>query len=171
MELELEKTYLAKYLPEGSLEGKSKEIMDLYIPKNSPHSKLRIRKNGDTLEMTKKIPLNGDVSSQQEFTIPLSSEEFEVLSWLEGKRIRKIRYYYVFEWHQAEIDVFQDELEWLVLVDFEFSSEEEKQAFRMPDFCLVDITEEEFIAGWMLCGKKYSDIEDELKTFGYEKML
>ena len=158
MELELEKTYLAKYLPEGSLEGKSKEIMDLYIPKNSPHSKLRIRKNGD-------------VSSQQEFTIPLSSEEFEVLSWLEGKRIRKIRYYYVFEWHQAEIDVFQDELEWLVLVDFEFSSEEEKQAFRMPDFCLVDITEEEFIAGWMLCGKKYSDIEDELKTFGYEKML
>ena len=43
---ELEKTYLAKELP--NLEGaKSKEMLDIYFPKDAEHPKLRIRKNGD----------------------------------------------------------------------------------------------------------------------------
>jgi hypothetical protein len=40
----------------------------------------------------------------------------------------------------------------------------------MPDFCLTDITREEFVAGGMLCGKKYEDIDNELKRFGYERL-
>lgn len=107
MVLELEKTYLAKYLPENLKDCKTKEIIDLYIPKESDHAKLRIRKNGNTLEMTKKEPVNGDVSSQTEYTIPLTVAEYEALMKLPGKKIHKIRHYYDFEGHQAEIDVFQ----------------------------------------------------------------
>lgn len=171
MFLELEKTYLAKYLPDGFSEWENKEIIDLYIPKHLEHSQLRIRKNGNKLEITKKIPLNGDVSSLQEFTIPLSNEEYNIISQLDGKKIHKTRYCYDYNWYQAEIDVFQWDLHGLVLIDFEFDSEEKKNSFMKPDFCLIDVTEEEFIAGWILCGKKYKDIEERLKWFWYNKFV
>ena len=59
----------------------------------------------------------------------------------------------------------------LIVIDFEFKSEEEKKSFVMPDFCLVDITQERFIAGGMICGKKYEDIEEELQKLGYDKLF
>lgn len=40
----------------------------------------------------------------------------------------------------------------------------------MPDFCLVDVTQEEFAAGGMLSGKKYQDIQNKLDQFGYKKL-
>lgn len=40
----------------------------------------------------------------------------------------------------------------------------------MPDFCLADITQEDFIAGGMICGKTYADIESEVQRFGYVKI-
>lgn len=57
------------------------------------------------------------------------------------------------------------------MVDFEFESMEEKNSFAKPDFCLVDITPEEFIAGGMICGKSYEEIEEELKRFNYSKIF
>ena len=41
----------------------------------------------------------------------------------------------------------------------------------MPDFCLADVTQEKFIAGGMICGKSYEDIEKELKRFNYVKLF
>ena len=41
----------------------------------------------------------------------------------------------------------------------------------MPDFCLADVTQEEFVAGGALCGKKYPDIEQKLAAFGYSRIL
>ena len=61
-------------------------------------------------------------------------------------------------------------MEGLVLVDIEFETPEEKNAFMMPDFCLVDVSQEEFIAGGMLAGKKYRDIEDDLARYEYKKI-
>lgn len=40
----------------------------------------------------------------------------------------------------------------------------------MPDFCLAEVTEEDFVAGGVICGKSYADIESELARFGYEKL-
>ena len=45
--IELEKTYLAKEIPQGLKDCNSKEIIDIYIPKSNAHPKIRIRKNGD----------------------------------------------------------------------------------------------------------------------------
>ena len=92
--IELEKTYLAKFIPKDLKKCKSKEIIDIYIPKSSDHPKLRIRKSGDKYEVTKKVLVKEDnVSKAVEFTTPLTEEEFIELSELEGKRIRKIRYF------------------------------------------------------------------------------
>jgi len=170
--IELEKTYLAKELPSELKNCKSKEIIDIYIPKSSEHPTLRIRKNGNKYEMTKKEPVNeGDASHQKEQTIILKESEFNELAKLDGKKAHKIRYFYEHNGRTAEIDVFQGHLKGLVLVDFEFDSLEEKDGFDMPDFCLADVTHEVFIAGGMICGKSYEDIEDDLKRFNYVKLF
>lgn len=171
--IELELTYLAKHLPNGLKDCKHKEIIDVYLPKSSLHPKLRLRKSGDKYELCKKTPVKeGDASIQKEQTIVLSKEEFEDLSnQLDGKRVHKLRYYYDYNGKTAEVDIFQGDLLGLVVVDFEFENEEEKDAFELPNFCLVDITQEVFIAGGMICGKKYSDVEEDLARFEYKKLF
>lgn len=170
MEIELERTFLIKYIPDGLAECDFKEIMDIYFPQNVPHPVSRIRKKGDKYEITKKEIINGNDSSEQsEKTIPLSKDEFEALSKIEGKRLRKNRFYYPYENLIAEIDIYLDDLAGLVVVDFEFNSREEMEMFIMPDFCLVDVTQDEAVAGGVLAGKKYEDIEEELNQYEYKK--
>lgn len=169
--LELEKTYLAKNLPDGLTSCPVKELIDVYFPMTSDHPKLRIRKRGEKFEMTKKELVNeGDASAQIEQNIALSAEEFAALQQLPGKKIHKLRYYYAMQEKTAEIDVFQGALQGLVLIDVEFDSAADKDAFPMPDFCLCDVTQETFIAGGVLCGKSYADIEQRLQQFGYHKI-
>ena len=170
--IELELTYLAKLFPEGLENARSMEIIDIYLPKEERHPTLRIRKLGEKFEITKKYPVKeGDASELHEHTIQLGAEEFGAFAKIDGKRTRKVRYYYNCNGRTAEIGVFKDALEGLVLVDFEFESAEEKQKFMMPDFCLADVTQEEFLAGGMLCGKGYGDIEKGLAKFSYKKLF
>jgi CYTH domain-containing protein len=170
--IERELTFLAKHLPEGLADCDFKEIIDIYVPKESRHPTLRIRKNGDKYEITKKEPIDeSDTSEMNEFTTPLTEEEFNTLQSIDGKRVRKLRYYYDHNGQTAEVDVFQDDLKGLIVIDFEFETSEEKAAFTIPDFCLSDITQEEFIAGGMVCGKCYEDLIEDLAKFDYEKIL
>ena len=156
-------------LPKDLESFPSKEILDIYIPENVEHPVLRIRKKGTVCEITKKQPIkDGDSSEQEEHTIRLDVEECKSLLTVKGKKVRKIRYDYLYDGLKAEIDVFQDELKGLVLVDFEFVQADNKNAHALPEFCLIDITQDEIFAGGMLCGKKYADIEDHLKSLGYQ---
>jgi len=177
--LELENTYLLKELPKGFLEDIkkwtnkvikwSKEIIDIYIPYDSKHPKIRLRKNGDKYELTKKTPTTEwNASIQKEETIVLSKKEFQTFSKIEWKKVEKIRYYYNYNDSQiAEIDIFTWDLKWLIVIDFEFNNEEEKDKFEKPDFCLADITQDDFIAWWMIAWKKYSDLEEILQWYWY----
>ncbi|MDD5253737.1 MAG: hypothetical protein PHG05_01355 [Candidatus Nanoarchaeia archaeon] len=169
--IELERTYLAKKIPEGLKNCNFKEIIDVYVPKSRRHPTLRIRKNGDKYEMTKKEPIEDDASEQKEQTIILTEGEFKDLSKIDGKKTHKIRYYYKYGNRIAEIDVFQGALSGLIIVDFEFEDIDEKDFFDMPDFCLADVTHEEFLAGGMLCGKSFEEIEKELEKFNYKKLF
>ena len=56
--IEIEKTYLLKYIPVDIKLLPYKEILDIYIPSNEKHPHLRIRKNGDKYEITKKYPID-----------------------------------------------------------------------------------------------------------------
>jgi CYTH domain-containing protein len=170
--IELEKTYLVKYLPEGFAKSKPREILDIYIPSKANHPDLRIRKDGSRYEITRKSPIEGnDSSKQEETTIVLSEDEFNDFSLIKGKRVRKLRYFYQHNHFLAEFDIFQDDLKGLAMADFEFESEVEKEIFKMPEFCLADVTQEEFIAGGMLAGKSYKDIEKDLEKFNYQKLV
>ena len=167
---EIELTYLSKELPAGVTASPSKELLDIYLPAGAEHPTLRVRRSGSSFEITKKQPVQeGDASHQIETTIPLTVEEFADLEKLEGKRVHKTRYYYNENGIDYEVDVFQDTLQGLVLVDIEFKTLAEKAAFVAPDWLLVEVTQEKFIAGGMLCGKSYANIVDKLQTFGYAK--
>jgi CYTH domain-containing protein len=169
--IEIERTFLVKALPQDLLQHPYTILLDIYLPSTSRHPNLRLRQKGGKFEMTKKFWIDeNDRSEQTEQTIPLTKEEFEELATLQGKRVKKLRYAYPYMGMTAEIDVFQDDLEGLVIADFEFHTTEEKRAFKMPEWCLVDVTQEEFTAGGMLCGKSYNDIENQLQTFNYTKI-
>ncbi|MFA6096430.1 MAG: CYTH domain-containing protein [Candidatus Paceibacterota bacterium] len=172
MEIELERTFLVKKIPSDMMDCEHVEIRDLYIPRKEGHPILRIRKRGESYEITKKTPVEGrDSSCQYEHTIKLSSEEFEILEKAKGRKIRKLRYFYPSEDHMAEIGIFQDELKGLVLADFEFKTMTEKDNFKMPDFCLADVTQELPFAGGFLAGMKYNELEEDLKKYNYKKII
>ncbi|MFH1073116.1 MAG: hypothetical protein V1743_06845, partial [Nanoarchaeota archaeon] len=84
--LEIETTYLAKYLPKGLENCRSDEIIDIYIPRSAVHPQIRIRKSGNRFEITKKQPVDSeDRTHQHEHTIPLNKDEYGALAKIEGK--------------------------------------------------------------------------------------
>ena len=170
---EFELTFLPKQGIVEKLKGcVFKEMLDIYVPVSPKHVALRIRKSGQKFEMTKKHPvIEGDASHQLETTIPLTEEEFNYFEGcVSGMRISKRRYIYEENNYTYEVDVFQGDLAGLILVDIEFTGIEEKSKFVVPDWTLAEVTKDESFAGGMLCGKKYSDMEEKLEKFGYQKI-
>ena len=170
--IEIERTFLAKKLPEGLKDCEHKEIVDVYLSEDKSIPKLRLRKIGDKFELTKKSPIKeGDWSQQEEQTIILDEKEYEMFKDLSVKKIHKIRYFYKYKDRTAEIAVFQGPLKGLVTVEFEFETEEELKSFEMPNFCLADVTQEDLASGKQLSAKTYEEIEHWLSTFGYKKLF
>lgn len=169
--IELERTFLAQSIPADLSSCPAKVIRDLYVDNGTPHADLRLRQNGDDYEMTRKRPVSGtDSSKQLETTIELTAVEWQSLAATAGKKIEKTRYYYPYQKHTAEFDVFIGDLAGLVLIDFEFTDEAAMHDFKIPEFCLADITQEEFIAGGVLAGKSYTDIANHLQKYKYQKL-
>lgn len=170
-EIEYEKTYLPKRLPEGLDMSSSVLIRDIYIPEEARHSVLRLRAKDTAYVITKKTILHGsDSSTMNEETIPLSADEYTSLARCSTKGFVKRRYFVEINGYSAEVDVFEEKLAGLVLIDFEFNSEAEKEAFVVPDVCFADVTQEEGLAGGILAGKSYEDIEPMLKKYEYIKL-
>jgi CYTH domain-containing protein len=171
LELELELSYLAASIPPGLDNCESKQLADVYFPANADHAKLRIRQKGDQYEFTKKTQADpNDAGAQHEENVRLTADEFAALAQGDGRNLAKTRYFLPYQGRIAEVDVFSGPLQGLVIIEFEFDTPEEKNAFVKPDFCLADVTQEDFIAGGVLAGKSYQDIASELARFGYEAL-
>ncbi|GHU08704.1 hypothetical protein FACS189431_5440 [Alphaproteobacteria bacterium] len=176
VELEREYTFLVEELP-ADLDGfPSKIIEDIYIPIDAVHPIIRIRRNGDKYVITKKQPIDagadgvsGDASHMVEHTIELSKPEYKALASLPGRKFKKRRFAYKIGNLEAEVDVYLDKLAGLVVIDFEFDSDDAMGKFVKPNFIGADVTQDGIVAGGMLCGKLYSDISDELlKKYNYK---
>lgn len=165
--LELERTFLAKYLPSDLAGHRAEKYSDLLFPSDARHPHLRLRKRGEVMELTKKSPVGTDHSTFLEQTIELDQGEYDVLSTVPGKRTEKTRYFYPLCGKVAEIDVFEGTLSGLALIDFEFETEQEKRDFKPPEVCLAEVTEEEAMAGGYLAGKSLDDILPVLNKYGY----
>lgn len=160
--IEIEKTFLVKKVPEDLTLYKSLNIKQGYIsPVPSP---LRIRQKGSKFELTKKISLkDGDFSSANELSIPLTEGEFKQLWSLVEKSLEKTRYIIPIAGGLiAELDIFQKELKGLFLVEVEFTSQELKESFIAPEWFGRDVTQEAFSANVFLAGKSFSTIQKYL---------
>jgi CYTH domain-containing protein len=171
IEIELELTYLACEIPKELKGATPRKLLDIYIPENADRPFIRLRQKDQRYEITKKRPIDDeDASRQTEQTIPLDQVEFAALSIASQRRVEKDRYEVNIEGHRAEVDIFQGELAGLVLIDFEFETLAGMQAFRPPECCSADVTQERFLAGGQLAGKSYADIEADLKRCNYKRL-
>lgn len=170
VELEIEVAYLVTSLPEEISTASVKRITDIYLSDSSDLlTKLRLRQNGDTYELTKKVVVDpSDLSTQQEYTVPLTEAEFIQLKAAGGREVTKDRYTFSLADHTAELDVFRGDLEGFAIIEFEFPSAEARDAFTPPDCCGADVTQEDFIAGAYLAGLSYADIADNLAAYSYQ---
>lgn len=170
-EIELERTYLVKALPDNLDTFPSEIIHDIYVPAEAFHPHLRLRHRGDHYEITKKVPTDGTDSSKQfEHTIELEKEEFEALAKSSTKDIKKRRYTVEIDGRKAELDVYMDKLAGLAVIDFEFDDEAQMRAFPMPDIALADVTQDETTAAGFLAGKSLDDITSRLKKYGFSPL-
>lgn len=169
-ETEMELAFLPKRLPEGLTDVKPKRVVDIYLSDDGDLlTKLRLRSSNDKYELTKKVVNDPkDFSVQDEYNTPLSRQEFELFSTLQGRTVVKDRYVINIEGNTAEIDIFQGLLCGLVLVEFEFIGQDQKSEFVPPELCGPEVTQEDFIAGAYLAGKSYADISGALDQFGYK---
>src|SRR6266550_2892685 len=103
VQVELELTYLARFLPEGLEKCPSTLVADVYYPASEAHPLLRVRQRGEQYEITKKVMAHGTDSSHQiEHTIELTEAEFQALTQQGGKRVAKRRYLYNYQGRTAE---------------------------------------------------------------------
>jgi CYTH domain-containing protein len=173
MEIELERTFLLKYKPKGLFKSLHCKITDIYFPKDEFHPVLRLRnRDNKKFEMTKKFPINGkDSSEQEEHTTILSKKEYSALAKAPGKKVVKTRYYYkILDGQIAEIDIFEDKLKGLALVDVEFNDKNKKDEFVPPDFCLADVSQDKWLAGGLLAGKAVSNLKKVFQKYNYKKI-
>lgn len=144
MEMEIEKKYKIKYMPQEAGTCPKKVIEQGYLC-TSPV--LRIRKSNEDYILTYKsrfgLPKgDGTVKVCNEEEMPLDEMGYRHLrEKIDGKLIQKVRYLIPLkEGFTAELDVFGGNLEGLVIVEVEFSSQQEAQNFIPPDWFGEDVT-------------------------------
>jgi CYTH domain-containing protein len=171
MEIELEKTYLAKILPTLADFDFISEMKDVYIPLDSDHPQIRLRRQGTKLFLTKKVPATSG-QGFEEYTIPLSEKEYSVFEEIKGRVLAKTRYNKTISPDIiCHLDVYKENLQGLVIVDFEFKSEEAMSKFTAPDYCLTEIPKKGPLAGGLLAGKSFADLEEWIfKEYKYTKL-
>ena len=134
--MEIERKYLVDKLP-GHIEDYPCRIISQGYLNINPV--VRIRRDNDKYELTYK---SKGFLARQEYNLPLTREAYEhLLTKIDGRLIEKRRYMIPLEHGlTAELDVFEGTLAPLILVEVEFSSEEEANSFVPPSWFGEDVT-------------------------------
>lgn len=127
-------------------------IEDLYVAR----TRLRLRKMTDagaahaTYKFCKKYPTPNSMSGLIVNTY-LDAAEYAVLRSLPGHEIRKRRYRILIAGVHFGIDVFQGDLDGLILCEFEAPTLEAARAVGFPRWAPVEVTDDPFFTGGNLC--------------------
>lgn len=134
--MEIERKYLVRKLPENLEQYNKKKIAQGYL---CTEPVVRIRHSNDDYYMTYK----GDgLMVREEYNLPLTQEAYEHLRpKIDGLLIAKTRYLIPLDNKlTAELDVFEEDLNGLVIVEVEFNTVEEANVFHAPDWFGEDVT-------------------------------
>lgn len=149
----------------SSVESYSKTFEDKYLR----HARLRLRKLTDSdtgrqiIKLTKKFE---SVSPyfQKINRILLSPGEYEFLDSLEGDRLKKIRHYHTYRGRVFSVDVFEGELEGLILCEVEVEGIEDLMSVEPPAYANYEVTEDAFFTGGNLCRITRAELLHKLGT-------
>jgi CYTH domain-containing protein len=131
---ELERRFLVDRLPDGLGEGHL--IVDRYIAGSSLRLR-RVESRPPQYKLTQKqAPVPPDYATTTITNIYLSAAEYELLTVLPGQELRKRRH----RLGQYSIDVFEGELEGLILAEASFTSEGEMRTHAAPGFAVREVS-------------------------------
>ncbi len=137
--MEIEKKWRVSDLP-GTLSGY--ECIDMEQAYLNEHPTVRIRRENDAYFLTYKGISDSDIS-HTEYNLPLTKEAFDhMLPKCDGRIIRKKRYRIPLDDGTlcAELDIFDEPFAPLMIVEVEFSSVEEAEAFTPPEWFGEDVS-------------------------------
>ena len=143
--VEIERKFLVKTLPEGLDKYQCKKIRQAYI---STDPTIRLRQQDDEYILTVK---GRGLIERKEFELPLNAQQFEKL-WkkTEGGYISKKRYIIPFKADEnlkqrelkIELDVYEDNLSGFMNAEVEFSSLNDALLFVPPEWFGAEVTED-----------------------------
>lgn len=137
MGMEIERKFIPKDLPEDLTQFKYHKIEQAYL---NTAPVVRIRRQDDEYYLTYK---GGGMMSRKEYNLPLDRESYEHLrEKADGNIITKTRYLIPINDDSltAELDIFEGKFAGMLLVEVEFSSVEQADAFQKPDWFGEDVT-------------------------------
>jgi CYTH domain-containing protein len=170
--IEYERRFLIS--PQGdwrsAVQSYSKTFEDKYLRQG--RLRLRIQTDTDTgrrlIKLTKKFESESPYF-QRIGRILLSPTEHDFLAALEGDPLRKTRHYYLNNHLDRgrvfSVDVFEGELDGLILCETEADGLEELMSVQAPAFVGQEVTEDPFFTGGNLCRTTRSDLLRKLATF------
>jgi CYTH domain-containing protein len=136
----------------SAVESYSKTFEDKYLRR--ARLRLRILTDSDSgrriIKLTKKFE-SASPYFQTISRILLSQSEYELLDGLEGDRLKKTRYYHDYCGRVFSIDVFEGELDGLILCEIEVEGIEELMLAEPPPYVKYEVTEDAFFTGGNLC--------------------
>ena len=137
--MEVERKFLVPDPPDLE-HAEAEEIEQGYLATGAD-GEVRLRRKGDVRLLTAKL---GAGLSRQEEEVEIDRDSFDRLWQLtEGRRLHKRRHVLPDGNRRVEVDVYEGDLDGLVVAEIEFDSEEEARAFEPLDWLGEEVTGDE----------------------------
>jgi CYTH domain-containing protein len=162
---ELHRTYLFEHLPEPMTPAdRHLQIFDNYI--EGTRMRLRSLRVPETKEWTwilqQRFPVGEGLAEWRIAEIYLNEREHERLEYLDGREIRKNRYFHEEHGKTIEMDIYLGPLWGLNVARLVFDSVEDMQSFRAPSCAVLDVTDNGFFTGDSLVTKSFPEVQAEV---------
>jgi CYTH domain-containing protein len=150
---------------EKSVKPYSKIFEDIYL--SNTRMRLRVLTDSDSdrriIKLTKKA-LSDSPYFRTISRILLTQNEYDILNRLDGRVIKKVRHYCGYQNRVFSIDVFQGELDGLILSEVESDNLEDLMSIERPAFAAIEVTEDPFFDGGNLSTVSRRDLTAKLET-------
>ncbi len=134
--MEIERKFIPTSLPDNLESFEHHHIQQAYL---NTAPVVRIRKQDDKYILTYK---GGGMMAREEYNLPLNEKSYyHLLAKSDGNVITKTRYNIpIHDNLIAELDIFEDKFDGMLLVEVEFDSVEAAEGFVKPDWFGQDVT-------------------------------
>jgi CYTH domain-containing protein len=166
--IEYERRFLVS--PQGDWRSAVQPYSKIFEDKYLRNARLRLRIQTDTDTGRRLIKLTKKFESESPYfqrigRILLSPGEYELLAALEGYPLRKTRHYHLDGGRVFSVDIFEGDLDGLILCETEAEGLEELMSIQPPAFGGQEVTEDPFFTGGNLCRTTRGELLRKLATF------